>query len=87
MERSYKGQYGQLIIASWYVRVILAPPYAPIAQLDQSNRLLSDRPQIQVLLGVPKEDGGRKFIVLFLLAKITNFKIGSIFDFNSKGGY
>ena len=59
--------------------------YAPIAQLDQSNRLLSDRPQIQVLLGVPKEDGGRKFIVLFLLAIIINLKIGSNFNFNSKG--
>ena len=38
----------------WKYKKEVTISYAPIAQLDSSDRLLSDRSEVRILLGVPK---------------------------------
>ena len=63
----------------------LGVPYGRVVQRIEP-RISNPNKEFRLLSRLPKEDGGRKFIVLFLLATIINLKIGSNFDFNSKGG-
>ena len=38
----------------WKYKKEVTISYAPIAQLDSSDRLLSDRSEVQILFGVPE---------------------------------